>query len=175
MKKKVLIAVIISFLVFLLILIIDFVSVMGGKTPVSISEYIYENIGIDITSCNILKDNDEHGGFLGDGQYIVTVDCSDNFENVLNQVSSWNALPLTENLHLIMYGGKKNGTNYSFYLAEKNGIPEINNGYYLFEDRHRESTNMYSDEDLLGRYSFNFTLALYDNDTNYLYYYEFDT
>ena len=175
MKKKVLIAVIIGFSVFLLILVIDFFSVMGGKAPVSTSEYIYENIGVDISNCNIVTDNDDHAGFVGDGQYIVTIDCSDNYENALNQVASWNPLPLTENLQLIMYGGKKNGTTYAFYLAKKNRIPEINNGYYSFVDRHRESTNMYSDEELFNRHSFNFTIALYDKDTNHLYYYEFDT
>jgi len=170
MKKNLLIAIIIGFSVFLLILLID----LFAKSTLSTYLHIKKNIGVDISNCNIITDNDE-SGFFGDGQYIVLVDCSNNYENVLNQVSSWNTLPLTENLQLIMYGGEKNGTTYLYKLAERSGIPEIKNGYYLFVDRHRESTNMYSDENLFSRHSLDFTLALYDNDTNYLYYYEFDT
>lgn len=36
------------------------------------------------------------------------------------------------------------------------------------EDRH-------SDSEIFNRYSYNFTLALYDEDNNKFYYYEFDT
>ena len=62
--------------------------------------------------------------------------------------------------------------------TDENGdtiIPDIQNGYYYFYDRHSESTEPYNDEDVLSRASFNFTLALYDSDNNVLYYVEFDT
>jgi len=45
----------------------------------------------------------------------------------------------------------------------------------LFVDRHSESKDIHSDIDLFSRHSFNFTIALYDVDSNTLYYYEFDT
>ena len=45
----------------------------------------------------------------------------------------------------------------------------------IFIDRHDSVTDEHSDKDLFSRYSFNFTIVFYDLDTNYFYYYEFDT
>ena len=64
---------------------------------------------------------------------------------------------------------------YGYELAEKMEYPKQKNGYYLFIDRHDGVTDEHSDEDLFSRYSFNFTIAFYDLDTNNFYYYEFDT
>lgn len=140
-----------------------------------ITEYIKKEINLDISSCNILLDKDTHGGFLGDGERIVKADCSDSYKDILSQITNWNELPLSRNLKLIMYGGYKGDMYYGYELAEKNGIPKIENGYYLFIDRHDSVTDEHSDKDLFSRYSFNFTIAFYDLDTNYFYYYEFDT
>ena len=54
-------------------------------------------------------------------------------------------------------------------------IPQIENGYYYFYDRHDEATDPYDDSEFLARFSFNFTLAIYDSDTNTLYLCEYDT
>lgn len=94
---------------------------------------------------------------------------------ILEQLKYWEKLPLSENLQLIMYGGEKDSTTYSYKLGNQNGIPKITNGYYYFLDRHNEATNKHSDKDLFDRYSFNFTIALYDIDTKIFYYYKFDT
>ncbi len=139
---------------------------------VSTDDYIKKEIGVDISSCSILIDNDTHGGLLGDGDYFAKAKCSDDF---IKQLDSWQELPLSRNLDLIMYGGYKDRAYYSYELALDMGIPEIKNGYYLFIDRSDEATDIHSDEDLFDRYSFNFTIVLYDTDTNYFYYYEFDT
>ena len=42
-------------------------------------------------------------------------------------------------------------------------------------DRSSESTDNTDDSMLLSRYSFNFTIAIYDTDTDILYYFEYDT
>lgn len=157
-------------ILYILLALIVVLSIIGCKSSSTI-EYIKKEINLDISKCHIIEDNDEHSGFLGDGEYFVKAECLDNDENIINQINSWNVLPLSKNLQLIMYGG--NGYNYE--LAKSVGIPEINNGYYYFIDRHSESVDKQSDIDLFNRYSFNFTLALYDNDTNILYYYELDT
>ena len=49
-------------------------------------------------------------------------------------------------------------------------LPEIQNGYYRLIDRHSDT-----DTGILDRYSFNFTLGVYDSDTNTLYCCEVDT
>ena len=115
----------------------------------------------------VVEERDTHGGFLGDGSYYLILDCSSNTDAALNIVANWNPLPLSENLSLIMYG------NYG--LSEEAHMPAIENGYYCFEDRHSEANDASDDSELFSRASFNFSLAVYDSDTNRLYYFEFDT
>ena len=50
-------------------------------------------------------------------------------------------------------------------------IPEIRAGFYRLIDRHAQA----GETDLLSRASLNFTLALYDTNTNTLYFCEMDT
>lgn len=138
------------------------------------NKYIKRKINVDISDCNIIVDNYKKG-FFGDGDYFVKANCSNNSENMIKQLSSWKQLPLSENLQLIMYGGKKGNVYYSYDFAKKAGIPEIKNGLYFFIDRHDESKDKYSDKYLFTRSSHNFTIAMYDLDSNILYYYEDDS
>ena len=140
----------------------------------STTELIKDSIGVDISSCTIIEDKDTHGGFLGDGEYILKADCSKD-NSVLKQVESWNKLPLSDNLNLFMYGGKKGDIYYGYDAALKAGIPKIEEGYFLFIDRYENNENPHSDENLFNRYSHNFTLVMYDKNTNMFYYYTFDS
>ena len=123
----------------------------------------------------VVEEKDTHGGFVGDGSYYLILDCSDNTEDALSIVADWNELPLSENLNLIMYGGEKDGKTYGYDLSEEAHMPVIENGYYYFEDRHSEAKDVSDDSELFSRASFNFSLAVYDSETNRLYYFEFDT
>ena len=123
----------------------------------------------------VVAEEDTHGGFRGDGDYYLILDCSGNVEAALNIIEDWKPLPLSENLELLLYGGVKDGVSYGYNLCEKAHIPIIQNGYYRFEDRNSEAENVEDDSELLSRGSFNFSLALYDSDTNLFYYFEFDT
>lgn len=123
----------------------------------------------------VVEEMDTHGGFVGDGSYYLILDCSDNTEDALSIVADWNELPLSENLNLIMYGGEKDDVTYGYDLSEEAHMPVIENGYYYFEDRHSEAKDVSDDSELFSRASFNFSLAVYDSDTNRLYYFEFDT
>ena len=60
-------------------------------------------------------------------------------------------------------------------LAEEAKMPKIENGYYIFYDRSDESTNNEDDSELINRHSYNFSMAVYDSDTNRMYYFEYDT
>lgn len=121
----------------------------------------------------VVEEEENHGGFHGDGTYHLILDCTENKEKALENVKGWNKLPLSKNLKLIMYGDESG--QYGYDLAEEVNIPEVTNGYYYFCDRHSDSTDSSDDTNLLSRASFNFTLAIYDSDTNRLYYVEFDT
>lgn len=138
-------------------------------------EYVQELSGLDITDSVIVREEDSHGGFLGDGSLIVEFDCSELSDSVLEQTKHWNSLPLSENLQLIMYGGTKGNTYYAYNLADEHGIPEIIKGSYYFWDRHSESTDPTSDTNLFTRGSYNFSLLLYDSEKCILYLFEFDT
>lgn len=133
------------------------------------------NFGFSEGDFTVISEADSHGGFHGDGDSCIVLDCSGDRDKALEIVSDWNALPLSENLQLIMYGGENGTAYYAFNLAEEAGIPLISNGYYRFCDRHSQSSNSADDSDLLSRASYNFSLAIYDTDTDTLYYYEFDT
>lgn len=55
-------------------------------------------------------------------------------------------------------------------------IPEIENGYWFYLDRNIEATDKYNENDMYnGRYSYNYSIAVFDSDANILYYYELDT
>lgn len=134
-----------------------------------------EYFGFAKKEFSVVEELDTHGGFLGDGSYYLILDCSDNREEALEKVKGWNKLPLSENLHLIMYGGEKDGRTYGFELAEEAKMPKIENGYYIFEDRNFESKDSRDDSELFNRYSYNFSIAVYDMDTDRMYYFEYDT
>lgn len=160
----------------LVFLIICLFILSGCKTkePVTVEEYIKDEIDTDISFCTIEEEKDTHGGFHGDGEYVVKANCSSEQQKILDQLDDWNKLPLPENLQLIMYGGERYGVTYSYNLAKKANIPEIINGYYYFLNRHSDAINEHSD-DIFGKSSRNFTIAFYDIDTSMFYYYEEDT
>ena len=56
-------------------------------------------------------------------------------------------------------------------------IPEISNGYWFVLDRHSAAKSKYNEKDIFkeDRYSYNFTVAVFDIDKNVLYIYELDT
>ena len=134
-----------------------------------------EYFGFAKKDFSVVEELDTHGGFNGDGSYYLILDCTNKKEQALEKVEGWNKLPLSENLNLIMYGGEKDGVAYGYELAEEAHFPKIENGYYIFEDRHSESKDSRDDSELFDRYSYNFSIAIYDCDTDKMYYFEFDT
>ena len=149
-----------------LLLLIVLVSGCSNNRLKSISE----SIELDVSNCKIEKDIDTHGGFLGDGEQFTKITCS----SIDNVSSNWKKLPLTEpiskaiELIQCVGDGCKN-------VYERYDMPHVTNGYYFFLDRHSESINKYDDTIINERSSWNFTLAILDNDTNTIYYYELDT
>lgn len=130
-------------------------------------------MGFDKSEYTVVEEEDTHGGFLGDGCYILILDCSSDPEKALAVVKDWTPLPLSENLNLIMFGGEKDGVTYGYELAEEAHWPRIEHGYYRFVDK--RSPDPSDDSGLFDRHSFNFEIAAYDTDSNMLYYFIFDT
>ena len=134
-----------------------------------------EYFGFVITDYTVVEQVDTHGGFHGDGAYRLILDCSANASQAREIVKDWTPLPLSENLELIMYGGSRDGIWYGYELAEEAHWPKVTNGVYRFVNRHHNAVNEADDTNLLAEYSFNFSIAVYDFDTETLYYFEFDT
>lgn len=138
---------------------------------------ISKSLGIKLPDDTIIECVDTHGGFHGDGDTYakIKLDGKGTEKAILEIKNNWRLLPLSENLSLIMYGGMRDNIEYTYMLADEFEVPHIENGYWLFIDRHSKSINSHDDRDLFNRNSFNFTLALFDPDENMIYYIEFDT
>ena len=164
----------------LLCILICLLCMAGCSSSGSITDEISKTIGIDLTNAEYATRIDTHGGFNGDGNTLVTMPIPS--EAVLTQIESkdtWQSLPLSGNLTAIVYGTQTEwghrGPYITFDDSGTSAVPEITNGYYFFLDRHRERTDPHDDTNVLSRASFNLTIAIYDLDTEILYYLELDT
>ncbi len=139
----------------------------GNKTP---QEIVSKELGVDVSGGTEIAYEDTHGGFHGDGTTSIVLQFDDNavLEAMKND-SKWKEFPLDEIMQEIVYG-----TDMEIDGHPAPGpfmkVPEIQNGYYILIDRHSEK-----DKDILERYSFNFTVGLYDADNNTMYFFKLDT
>lgn len=139
----------------------------GNKTP---QEIVSKELGVDVSGGREISYEDTHGGFHGDGTASIVLQFDDN--SVLEAIqkdSEWKEFPLDGIMQEIVYG-----TDMEIGGRPAPGpfmkVPEIQNGYYILIDRHSEK-----DKNILERYSFNFTVGLYDADTNIMYFCKLDT
>lgn len=149
----------------------------------SASGEIAQTIGIDLSDGVILSHQDTHGGFHGDGARFVEIGFDGTAGTAaadqIAQHEDWRPLPLSRYLQAAVYGAKIGDTSYGPLVSPADldhaAIPAIQNGYYYFYNRHSQSGDARDDTDLLQRHSVNVTIALYDIDSNHLYFYELDT
>ena len=132
-----------------------------------------EQLGLDVTDGTVVSSYNDYGGFHGDGvRYEVRT-----FEDtrVLNEIKiapSWQPLPLTENLEILIYGKEFPGGRIGPFFSSSVDFPEVENGYYYFYDEQTESTD---DTGILDRGSYNYIFAIYDCDANVMYFCTYDT
>jgi hypothetical protein len=135
---------------------------------------------VDVSDGTLISQLDDHG-FFGDGTSFAQISFSDtDCLNEIRESAVWKPLPLTDMLRaLVMSRTEENGIDtYSPMISDENGqsyFPAVTNGYYFFVDRQSEGSDTEDESEILNRYSFNFTIAIYDADTNMLYYLEIDT
>ncbi len=136
------------------------------------SDYVSKELGINISAAEEIENTETHGGFHGDGQTYIVLKISD--DSVIKQIEKseeWKSFPMSDVASEIAYG-KENGYA-SFFPRDDDDnsvLPKIQNGYYLLRDRQENAP-----EDILNRYSVNFTMAIYDTNTNLLYFLEMAT
>lgn len=118
-------------------------------------------LGLDLSAGALVRYEDGHGGFHGDGKTFAEVAVG-GLEEELGDAPGWKPLPMSEN------------AAQAVRLCGGEGAA-VEQGFYYLYDRHRESEDPYDDGQLHSRYSWNFTAAVYDTEAGRLYYYEFDT
>ena len=82
---------------------------------------------------------------------------------------------MDETAQALAYGVSDETSSVGPYLTDDEGeplLPEVQNGYYRLIDRHSDAGD---GQNLLERFSLNLTLALYDTDSNTLYFCRLDT
>ena len=148
----------------------------------SVQNKISDVLGIDVSDGEEIQSSNSHGGFHGDGMRVVELAFSSDLSGQIVGSDNWKPLPLSQNLTALVYGLRWESDDATYqvgpYLTDDNNdpvIPQIENGYYYFLDRHSKSVDSHDDSDVLERHSYNFTIAIYDSDTDTLYYVEFDT
>ena len=124
---------------------------------------------------SVVEEFEDYGGFPVDGSRYLILDCSANKQKALKIIKDWKKLPLSKNINIVMFGEEKDGLIYGYELAKEAHMPKIENGYYIFEDSQLKGKDKSDDSELLNGYSFNFEIAVYDCDTDRMYYFEFDS
>ncbi len=131
-------------------------------------EVLKDEIDLTLSNGVLIEYTESHRGFFGEGVTYICVDVSTSNLSV-EGTHGWNELPMTENIHTVLYGSETHGAlKESFEFA----LPDSENGYYYFYNKQSDS---YTDDGLLGQASYNFKFALYDTDEMKLYFIEFDT
>ena len=139
---------------------------MSGCSKKDDLTIVSNECGITLNNATIKYSNDTHGGFHYDGCKQVIILCDSDFD--IEEISSnehWHELPLSDNINKFLYQP----------YSEQVNIPIIENGYFYFKDRFEDTRITYNDNKLFDRQAFNFTVAIYDSDSNVLYYVKFDS
>ena len=98
-------------------------------------------------------------GFHGDGERLYIVSFKGDDRSALEK---WESLPMSPRINGLIYG--HNDELYS--TADRVGIPKVTSGKWKYIDRGVTST---------GYEAFNFSICIYDDITEVIYYYTNDT
>nr|WP_302666535.1 hypothetical protein [uncultured Agathobaculum sp.] len=146
----------------------------GSQEP---QEIVSEALGVDASTGSTMSSMDTHSG-NGDGtSFVVLHFDGDEMIKQIKADAAWQPFPLDETVQTLVYGVSDATSSIGPFLTDEDGkalVPEIANGYYRLIDRQVEEDQA-TGADILNRASFNFTVGLYDTDTNTLYCCELDT
>lgn len=154
------------------LLVLCLVLGLGGCYDGGPLRSVSDVLGVNLANGAVLQNVDTHSGVQNDGVYVLTLEFGGAYgAEAATQIAAntqWRTLPLTDPLRqaaeTLLLG--EDGERY---------IPEVETGYYFFLDRHSQATDPADDSGLFSRPSFNFTLAVYDTQSNRLYYCVLDT
>ena len=159
------------------VLLVFTLTACGSEDP---AEEISRALHIDVSAGEEISSSDTHGGFHGDGISCVALQFPDSqVADAIAANAAWTPLPLDETAQALAYGVTREDGGEVFsagpYLTDDSGdplLPGIANGFYRLIDRHSDAGD---GQNLLERASLNVTLAVYDADSDTLYFCEMDT
>ena len=140
-----------------------------------------QTLQVALAQGTMIENVDTHGGFHGDGQSLAVWKFDDNsaLEQILTD-SDWKELPMTDNLKALLYG-----VVYDTGLSiteigpcvdfSEEQLPRFRTVIIILWIARLNQKCMHSDAQIMERASLNFSIALYDVDTDTLYYIEVDT
>lgn len=126
--------------------------------------HIETALGLDLSGGTLERFEDSHGGFHGDGLRLAEVTVEGLVEKLAN-AGGWRPLPMSDSAAQAL----------RLCEAEEETVEETAEGFYYFYDRHSECEDPYDSTQMHSRFSYNFTMAVYDNGNGRLYFYELDT
>lgn len=137
-------------------------------------EEISAAVGIEFpASAQILSGSDDHGAFQGDGRAWYEVDTAGTAFDPLP--TDWKPLPLSGDAESAFYGSSAivGDIKRTILPALPKGakLPEVKNGFWFFDDHCGDECSAFDE----SRLSLSFTAALYDADTETLYYLDVDS
>lgn len=153
------------------LLVILFLIIIYTIYIYTLYNYIFYSSLIEIQIPILIKteEKDTHGGFHGDGEALAKFYFSNNqaqkFISKIKTNSHWNKYPMPEKLQNCIPDNTEEGIK----------IPNINDGYWFFLDRSSKAMEKYDYHEIFDRYSFNYTIAIFDINTDTLYIYSLDT
>lgn len=144
------------------------------------SAYIGGQIGISLPRGVSIKYTDSHGGFHGDGDLYAIVSFPDDetaarFSDGIEK-AGWQTA-LSDEMYPWFYGGdvtiegKASSTDGYFHDMGLD-VPAVKDGYFFYRDRYLEQ---YGEACSFAPYTQNFTIAIFDADTDKLYFIEGDS
>lgn len=161
----------------IIVLIVTVSIIFAGCNKNDILTSIGKEIGIDISSEKILEEEDDHGGFFGDGIKIVKIEIKNKwFISELENSSEWKA-QISKEIEGFLYGLEEGDCEYGPFVSDEDDIPLIptfSHAYYFIKNRNSDSRDLKGTE-LLEFPSANVTIAVYDTETSVLYYCEYDS
>lgn len=125
---------------------------------------VEDALDLDLSGGTLERFEDSHGGFHGDGLTAAEVTVEDLVEKLAN-AGGWRPLPMSDSAAQAI----------RLCEAEEETVEETAEGFYYFYDRHSECEDPYDSTQMHSRFSYNFTMAVYDSGNGRLYFYELDT
>jgi hypothetical protein len=147
---------------------------------VSSNNFYNRYIGMNLPDNSIiLKKDDSHSGFHGDGEFYSEVQLTENgvkeFVQSANKTGVWHSYPLPKDIEVLLYGGEYMGVGYGIGKKSKSIPKDIQHGIYYIKDRLAERNPSMENTNILSRGAYGVTISILDFDTKKLYIYELDT